>query len=136
LFFSTLHYYSQQTIQIIFLPSGITSLFYYSRANRKITIFSLSSFVIHDSSILTLFFTRSKHTLKVHVATPKWDYAPLISIFFKIEKLKILSHVLAWLKNFWHVHNLDFFRIRYGCPENNLDCNFFYFLLQLHSMNF
>jgi hypothetical protein len=39
LFFSTLHYYFKQTIQIIFLSFGITSPFYYPHANREIIIF-------------------------------------------------------------------------------------------------
>jgi hypothetical protein len=40
----------------LFLPFGIALSFYYPRANQKITIFSLSSFAILNSSILVLFF--------------------------------------------------------------------------------
>jgi hypothetical protein len=50
--------------QTIFLPFRIESHFYYPRANRKITIFLLSSLVILNSSILALFFARSKHNPK------------------------------------------------------------------------
>jgi hypothetical protein len=118
LFFSTLHYYSQQIIQIIFLTSEIASLFYYPRVNRKITIFSLSSFTILNSFILTLFFSRSKHTLSLlkHLLqlplcssffTPSFVVAKYISkknllyqkngemvFFFSIEIS--FSHVSTW----------------------------------------
>jgi hypothetical protein len=62
---------SSLLFQTTFLPFGIASSFYYPHANRKITIFSLSSLTILNFSILTLFFTQSKHTpkLKSHGAT-------------------------------------------------------------------
>jgi hypothetical protein len=56
IFFSTLNYYFKQTIQTTFVLFRIASHFYCTRANRKITIFSLSSLTILNSSILTLFF--------------------------------------------------------------------------------
>jgi hypothetical protein len=50
--------------QTTFLSFRITSHFYYPHANRKKYYFLLFSITIFNSFILTLLFTRSKHTLR------------------------------------------------------------------------